>query len=537
MASRVATLGRWIFTAFSGALAVSAVAANVPPGLQPPGGLEPDQTPQIIVMTFDDAVTASTFETVQSILTNRCNPNGTPVQATFFVSMDWTDYARVQRLYAAGHEIALHTMTHTTGTNTDLATWRAEIAGCRRTLSRLARIPLEDIRGFRAPFLQYSHESFYILNEQGLTYDASICERPGRLSQSASQMLWPYTLDNGVAQDCWTGTPPQTNIPGLFEMPLWSLYDTNTSECVTMDPSGSDAQVLALLQYNFLARYNGNRAPLGIFLHADLWSGRTQVLRDFLDWAQTYADVWVVSLSALAAFMQNPQAAAAAGAFSPFITVTRPSVPDSEIVTLSFPQGTVRTCGERPPAYPAPDTVYWVWAPLAGGRLHVEVSEQWQTGFNARVVLSNGAPAKAGDWQASFEIEGGSITWWSSGIWQIEGSRVVVKPSSMDTLAAGATKIIMFGGTRYDTLAFLSPSLALYAAGPQKPEFQTLELLDDGRVRLSWDDAGFGYRVEQTTNGVQGAWYPLGDVHGRTCWTGAVPANVSTWLYRLQIVP
>lgn len=515
---------------------VPAAATNVPPSLLPPGGLDPAHTPQMITLTFDDSVTVPVFDTVQTVLTNRVNPNGTPVQATFFISTDWTDYWRVQRLYAAGHEIAVHTMSHSTGAGTDLDTWRAEIAGCRRTLSRLAKVPIADIRGFRAPFLVYSPASFAMLREQGFTYDSSISEVPGRVSQSAGQMLWPYTLDGGVVQDCWTGTPPSTNLPGLFEVPLWSLYDTNTAGWITMDPPGSDAQVLAVLQDNFRARYNGNRAPLGIFLHGGSWGSRTQVLRDFFDWAQAQPDVWIVSQGAATDFMRDPQSTAAAYTFPPFMTRTQPAVPESETRAVQFSKGLVRTCGEHPTAYPAIDTVFLVWAPLAGGNVSVEITGEWSTGFGAQVVISNDTPAQAEDWQASFRIDNASITWHNSGTWQIDGTQVVVTPSEPDPLAPGVVRKISFGGTKTDPFGFACCSALLQSPRQQRPEMQGIARTG-GAIALAWDDSAFGYRLEAATNGLCGGWQPLADVHGGTCWTGAPPAGAGPVMYRIETEP
>lgn len=76
------------------------------------GQLQPETVPQIVLMTFDDAVNdlnkglyAELFER------GRVNPNGCPISATFYVSHEWTDYGLVQSLYADGHEMASHTVS------------------------------------------------------------------------------------------------------------------------------------------------------------------------------------------------------------------------------------------------------------------------------------------------------------------------------------------------------------------------------------------------------------------------------------------
>jgi hypothetical protein len=77
-----------------------------------PGGYEPQDIPQVVLLTFDDAVNDLNKELFQDLFERgRVNPNGCPIQATFYVSHEWTDYSQVQNLYADGHEIASHTIS------------------------------------------------------------------------------------------------------------------------------------------------------------------------------------------------------------------------------------------------------------------------------------------------------------------------------------------------------------------------------------------------------------------------------------------
>lgn len=76
------------------------------------GGLSVNATPQIVLLTFDDAVNDINKEIYAEIFEhNRKNPNGCPISATFYVSHEWTDYTQVQNLYADGHELASHTVS------------------------------------------------------------------------------------------------------------------------------------------------------------------------------------------------------------------------------------------------------------------------------------------------------------------------------------------------------------------------------------------------------------------------------------------
>jgi len=86
-----------------------------------------------------------------------------------------------------------------------------------------------------------------------------------------------------------------------------------------MDPylDNSDANtVLGWLQSTFLAHYNGNRAPFGLYFHvihlATNYPGVTpltaqiNMINQFLDWMQAYDNVWMVTNQQLLGWMQNP---------------------------------------------------------------------------------------------------------------------------------------------------------------------------------------------------------------------------------------
>ena len=196
----------------------------IPVATTPPGGLDPEEAPQFIFVTFDDAVNPDIFEMVGQISHHR-HADGSPVGFTFFVSTNYTDYYLVHQLHAAGHEIAVHTITHTTGGETDFLTWVREIEGCHEALYRYAGIPLDEIRGFRAPFLAYNAATYEALGALGFDYSSSVSEPLGVHSVSPSEMIWPYTLHEGLQQTLWTGTGPSSSLPELMEVPMWLLFE------------------------------------------------------------------------------------------------------------------------------------------------------------------------------------------------------------------------------------------------------------------------------------------------------------------------
>ncbi|KAG4072799.1 hypothetical protein HA402_009622 [Bradysia odoriphaga] len=123
-------------------------------GKEIPGNIPPKQTPQIVLITFDDAVNDLNKDYYEEIFERgRKNPNGCPITATFYVSHEWTDYGQVQSLYADGHEMASHTVSHSFGEQFSQKKWTREVAGQREILAAYGGVKLNDVRGMRAPFL------------------------------------------------------------------------------------------------------------------------------------------------------------------------------------------------------------------------------------------------------------------------------------------------------------------------------------------------------------------------------------------------
>jgi len=98
-----------------------------------PGNLHPDEAPQFVIISFDDAVNDLNKDFYERLFSeDRVNPNGCPITATFFVSHEWTDYSQVNHLYSQGHEISSHTVTHSHPTGFSEHRWTQEISGIRQ---------------------------------------------------------------------------------------------------------------------------------------------------------------------------------------------------------------------------------------------------------------------------------------------------------------------------------------------------------------------------------------------------------------------
>ena len=527
--------------------------ANIGVSTNPPGGLTPGQTPQIVLLTFDDSITEGAYGIVQQVLTNHWTPNGNPIKATFFVSLDgWVNYEHVRRLYEAGHEIAIHSMSESTTTNTGLVTWRAEIVGCRKTLSDLAAIPLQDILGFRAPFLAFNNASFQMLAERGLLYDASVIEAPGLLSPNGSHYIWPYTLDNGMLQACVTGSQPTQAFPGIFEIPLWDQL-SNGVPVVSTDPpeSYSSNTVVSLWKTNFLMHYTGNRAPFELALHAaytNQWLGnpdqpwRVQALNEFLSWAQTHSNVWMITTRDLVSFMQSPCSIGAAPTSTPFLTFTHTAFPTNDVFTTYFVKvAPLTTCGIRPLVYPNLTNVYFQATAISGGTLAFNIITNGGDNTEITLAVSNNTDTSAINWVALLKVPTnhpvlqtyGNFSVHTNGAW-IE---ITAQPASNGPplhpgdIQSNATFII--AGTDFQ---LVTEGLTLYDLEAGRPVISRFQARSNNQWAVDWNDSAFGYRMECSTNLFATNWITLNDIYGSTAWTGTVSISKSAYL-RVSGIP
>ncbi|KAJ7909389.1 hypothetical protein B0H13DRAFT_2192837, partial [Mycena leptocephala] len=288
----------------------------------PPGGLSPSDVPMFVVFTADDAVQSYTLDSVNQFLAHRQNPNGCPPKMTYFTSLNFTNYTLVTDWFVAGNEIADHTMTHVGDPSED------EIKGNLIALNALAGIPLASIRGFRAPFLNYSVNTLKRLAAAKFTYDSSAAASIP-VTDPGTDAFWPYTLDNGMANDCLEvegSCKGQPVLPGFWEIPMYAFFDNlGAAGPHLMDPwldapngatKNNDTVTLEYMKNTFTAHYNGNRQPIGLYTHpihlsttypgVNPSNSTINMINQFLDWAQEQQNVWIVSNEQLLAWVQNP---------------------------------------------------------------------------------------------------------------------------------------------------------------------------------------------------------------------------------------
>lgn len=299
----------------------------------PPYGHKPEDIPQFIILTIDEAVRITNYP-IYKTLFNYTNPNGCPIQATFFVSHVDTNYQLVHELHRRGHEIASHSITKQAGSEVwkkmSLEGWQQEMGGQRKIISKFANIPLDQVVGARAPGLQTAgNVTFTALQNEGFLYE---CSMPSR--KYIPNPLYPYTLDFGFQryEDCQI-TPclqPGQNYPGFWTVPmndyitLWPIEGTNQTierECASVDAcllynveeqtAGKPETVEAtikLFEDNFNRFYSKNKAPFPMFLR-EAWltesPERQTGLFKFIEKMSQRKDVFFVSIKEVIHWMQS----------------------------------------------------------------------------------------------------------------------------------------------------------------------------------------------------------------------------------------
>ncbi|KAL4448993.1 hypothetical protein ABPG77_007710 [Micractinium sp. CCAP 211/92] len=286
------------------------------PSLFPPG-LPTARTPQFIVFTLDDAVDGNASIAVRGVTDSNRHPNGCPIRATLFASFPGTNCSVLADLWRSGFEVAASTASGASLVNMTDAQIAAEVATARAALVGCG-IPNADVAGFRAPFLQTRAAVRAALFNDSFQYDSSLIEVGGTadksnsLSRGMGQRVWPFTMDYGIPLNLTTLARNQFSNqaerwPGLWDIPVWELsalggaYDMDYGE-------GGGIRPLEILKANFDAAYNGNRAPMPVYLHTS-WLRKAQHvegLRRFASYVLKRPDVYFVTMRQLVAWMENP---------------------------------------------------------------------------------------------------------------------------------------------------------------------------------------------------------------------------------------
>ncbi|HVJ21332.1 MAG TPA: polysaccharide deacetylase family protein, partial [Polyangiaceae bacterium] len=299
---------------------------------QPPG-LAAVDVPQFVAVTFDDNFVSGLTDVTGGMtwatdfFEPLLNPagegiagtfDGAAVRTTYFNNCLYLEDSNTRQAwttaFSAGHEIANHTVNHPHGAAFSVQNWTDEIAPCTAALTGTETgvgASVDDIRGFRSPYLEYNENLFAALTGQGLEYDSSVpsCWGDG---EDGTNCSWPYTLDSGspdgdvlsakfalaslpAAAGLWEVSPSALFVPpdevaeeygftaGLrqripADMPAPSFYEASTGRIAPLDvtlfvDAGMNAdEVLATLKYTLDQRLSGNRAPFVFVAHTHVYA-------------------------------------------------------------------------------------------------------------------------------------------------------------------------------------------------------------------------------------------------------------------------
>lgn len=356
-------------------------------GTAVPGGLDPTDIPQMVTLTFDDAINVANIELYNEIFDGRRkNPNGCDIKATFFVSHKYTNYSAVQGMHRRGHEIASHSITHTNNetfwSKASIDDWAREMAGSRIIAEKFANITDNSIVGLRAPYLRVGgNNQFTMMEEQAFLYDSTIT------APLSNPPLWPYTLYFRMPHVCYGNLQNcPTRSHAVWEMVMNELdmredptFDEPLPGCAMVDSCSNilnGDQFYAFLNYNFDRHYLTNRAPFGLYYHAAWLRNNPEFFDAFLYWLDEIIqmqDVYFVTMTQAIQWIQNPRRISESEKFDPWKDKCSPSVeatvcgtPNScATSTKELPGETLRlhTCEKCPNKYP------WILDPLGEGRV------------------------------------------------------------------------------------------------------------------------------------------------------------------------
>jgi len=293
-----------------------------PTSTKVPGGLEPTDVPQMIVISFDDAVNSNNFDIYKRLFNGqRKNPNSCDIRGTFFVSHKYTNYSMVEELHRLGNEMASHSITHDNDedywTLGSKETWAKEMSGGRTILEKFGRLPVGDVLGVRAPLLRLGgNNMFAALEETEFLYDSSM------VAPLQNPPLWPYTTYFAIPHACHGNFQKcPTRSYGVWEM-VMNEFDPRevpgqdneqVSGCVMLDSCSeirTPDTLYNVLTHNFIRHYEQNRAPMGLYMHA-AWFNKSPEMLDALEFwideiLSTYNNVFFVTMNDVLKFMQQP---------------------------------------------------------------------------------------------------------------------------------------------------------------------------------------------------------------------------------------
>ncbi|XP_060067645.1 uncharacterized protein LOC132547857 [Ylistrum balloti] len=273
--------------------------------------MNPSDIPQIVYFGFDDAVNIGMAGHYDYLFLkdNITNPNGCPVSITLFVSDKYTDYSIVKRYHDVGFELGVHSVTHSHLNSGQKV--RNEAEEQRDNLITKAGVSKEEVIGWRSPFLTTAgDQQIDALKQLGFKYDISLQYVKNKIDDDD---VWPFTMDFGWPFKCNNNRCPKQHHKGFWQVPLNALMDfKHQYGCSFVDgcrnvPSNEE-ETYKFIMDNFYSHYNGNRAPLGLNMHAAYFetSYKREGMRRAIRNMTQYEDVYIVNVKQMLEWMEKP---------------------------------------------------------------------------------------------------------------------------------------------------------------------------------------------------------------------------------------
>jgi len=349
------------------------------PGDFCPEGRDCKQVPQMVTVSFDDAINNLNFDLYQEMFNGvRVNPNGCDIKGTFFVSHKYTNYSSVEEMHRRGHEIAAHSITHRDKpdfwSEAGVEDWAKEMAGQRLIIEKFANITDNSVIGLRAPYLRVGgNNQFKMMEEQSFLYDSSIT------AALTNPPLWPYTMYFRMPHRCHGNVKNcPTRSHAVWEMVMNELDAREDPElddlqpgCAMVDSCStilSADQFYNFLTYNFYRHFDNNRAPFGLYFHAAWLKNNPEFLDAFLYWMDEILEhhggqdeVYFLTMTQVIQWIQNPRNIEDSKTFGPWQERCKPegrptcTVPNRCTLSTDELPGEalyMHTCVRCPNSYP-----------------------------------------------------------------------------------------------------------------------------------------------------------------------------------------
>ncbi|KAL4434794.1 hypothetical protein ABPG77_005321 [Micractinium sp. CCAP 211/92] len=219
----------------------------------PPGNLTADEIPQFVLLSHDNALNNQSYNLMVQLLGSKMQSDGCRVPITWFAMRYHSDCSAGKSALQSGDELAMQAnrfdptdpfnatdpSPHYNSRDpvTGKPSVEIEITMSRKWWNEDCGVPIRDMIGYRSQNYYNNPPIRQTLSKDGYLYDATLVEwyyPNSPTSPSKDQVLWPYTMDAGIPQECDFLGPnigkcdATENYKGLWEVPLYELQDGNT---------------------------------------------------------------------------------------------------------------------------------------------------------------------------------------------------------------------------------------------------------------------------------------------------------------------